>query len=69
MTDVFTKTKRSEVMSRIRSRGNRDTELALARVFRAHGIRGWRRQVRVRVTSDKWRVTRKARTLAASRGT
>jgi G:T-mismatch repair DNA endonuclease (very short patch repair protein) len=29
MSDVFTKAKRSEVMSRIRSRGNRDTELAL----------------------------------------
>jgi G:T-mismatch repair DNA endonuclease (very short patch repair protein) len=28
--DIFTKAKRSEVMSRIRSRGNRDTELALA---------------------------------------
>ena len=71
MADVFTKAKRSEVMARIRSRGNRDTELALARLFRAHGIRGWRRQmrVRVRVTSDKWRVTRKARSLAASRGT
>jgi DNA mismatch endonuclease (patch repair protein) len=44
MADVFTKTKRSEVMSQIRSRGNRDTELALARLLRAHGITGWRRQ-------------------------
>ena len=43
MPDIFTKAKRSEVMSRIRSRGNRDTELALMRVFRAHGITGWRR--------------------------
>ena len=30
-------------MARIRSRGNEDTELALVRVFRAHGITGWRR--------------------------
>jgi DNA mismatch endonuclease (patch repair protein) len=43
MADVFTKSKRSEVMARIRSRGNRDTELALARLLRRHGITGWRR--------------------------
>ena len=43
MPDIFTKAKRSEVMSRIRSRGNKDTELALMQVFRAHGITGWRR--------------------------
>lgn len=39
---------RSELMSRIRSRGNADTELALVRVFRAHGITGWRRHVQIR---------------------
>jgi DNA mismatch endonuclease, patch repair protein len=43
MSDVFTKAKRSEVMSRIRGRGNKDTELALAKFFRAHRITGWRR--------------------------
>lgn len=43
MPDVFTKEKRSAVMSRIRGRGNKDTELALARLFRAQGITGWRR--------------------------
>jgi DNA mismatch endonuclease (patch repair protein) len=46
MPDVFTPAKRSEVMSRIRSRGNRDTELRLARLMRAHGITGWRRNQR-----------------------
>ena len=40
MADVFTKTKRSEVMSRIRSRGNEATEMALVRVFRVHHITG-----------------------------
>lgn len=45
MPDVFTKKKRSEVMSRIRSRGNRDTELAMMRVLRGLGITGWRRHV------------------------
>lgn len=48
MPDVFTKAKRSDVMSRIRSRGNKDTELALMRVFRAERITGWRRHVEVR---------------------
>ena len=43
MPDVFTKRKRSEVMSRIRGKGNRDTEIALAKLMRANGITGWRR--------------------------
>ena len=59
MPDVFTKAKRSEVMSRIRSRGNRDTELALARLFRANRIIGWRRQVEV------WIMKRGARNSGA----
>jgi hypothetical protein len=52
MADVFTKAKRSEVMSRIRSRGNKDTELALAKIFRAHRITGWRRQIQI-ITSPR----------------
>jgi DNA mismatch endonuclease (patch repair protein) len=43
MADVFTKAKRSEVMSRIRGCGNKETELALAALLRRHGIKGWRR--------------------------
>lgn len=43
MADVFTKAKRSEVMSRIRGRGNKATELAMMRLFRQHHISGWRR--------------------------
>jgi len=43
MADVFTKAKRSEVMSRIRGSGNKGTELALAKLFRRYGITGWRR--------------------------
>jgi hypothetical protein len=35
-------------MSRIRSRGNRDTELALAKLLRANGITGWRRHFEIR---------------------
>jgi DNA mismatch endonuclease (patch repair protein) len=48
VSDIFTQAKRSDVMSRIRSRGNRATELALVRVFRAHHITGWRRQRMIR---------------------
>jgi DNA mismatch endonuclease (patch repair protein) len=43
MPDVFTKAKRSEVMSRIRGRGNQETEIALMLLFRQHRIIGWRR--------------------------
>lgn len=43
MADIFTKRKRSDVMSRIRGTGNKDTELRLMQVFRANGITGWRR--------------------------
>jgi DNA mismatch endonuclease (patch repair protein) len=49
MPDVFTKAKRSEVMSRIRSRGNKDTELVLAQFFRRHHITGWRRHLQLRL--------------------
>jgi DNA mismatch endonuclease, patch repair protein len=48
MPDVFTQAKRSDVMSRIRSRGNKATELALVKLFRAQGITGWRRQLKLR---------------------
>ncbi len=43
MSDVFTKKKRSKVMAAIRSKGNKDTELKLVVILRAHGITGWRR--------------------------
>ena len=43
MADVFEKTKRSDVMSRICGKGNKDTELALLKLLKKHGISGWRR--------------------------
>ena len=43
MTDVFTKKKRSEVMSRIKGKGNKDTELTMIHILRKHHISGWRR--------------------------
>lgn len=44
MADVFTKSKRSAVMSRIRGSGNKQTELALIAIFKRFGITGWRRK-------------------------
>lgn len=43
MPDIFSKTKRSEVMSKVRSRGNKSTELRLMELMRAAKLRGWRR--------------------------
>ena len=47
MADVFSKEKRSEIMSRVRSKGNRATEEKLASLFRANGFKGWRRNYRL----------------------
>jgi len=44
MPDVFTKAKRSQVMSRIRGHGNKDTEVALMKLLRIHRVTGWRRK-------------------------
>jgi len=47
MPDVFTKAKRSAVMSRIRGRGNKETEIALMKLLRRHHVTGWRRNQNV----------------------
>ena len=47
MSKLFAGLTRSELMSRIRSRGNKDTEVALAKLFRRHKITGWRRNQQV----------------------
>lgn len=43
MPDVFTKEKRSEVMSHIRGKGNKDTELVMIQILRNNHLSGWRR--------------------------
>jgi len=43
MADVFTKEVRSRVMSAIRSKGNKETELRLAKILQRAGLAGWRR--------------------------
>jgi DNA mismatch endonuclease, patch repair protein len=47
MADVFTPVKRSEIMSRVRGRGNKATELALIALLRRHRIIGWRRHIKL----------------------
>ena len=67
MPDVFTKSKRSEVMSRVRSRGNKDTELALARLLRTNRISGWRRQQEVRIQKSESGFSKSGRILFSGR--
>lgn len=43
LTDVFTKSKRSQIMSLIRGAGNKSTELRLIQILRANRVTGWRR--------------------------
>jgi DNA mismatch endonuclease, patch repair protein len=49
MADVFSRVKRSAVMSQIRSRGNLRTEMAVISVFRKNKIRGWRRHIKHKI--------------------
>lgn len=44
MTDILSKKKRSQVMAAVRSTGNKNTELRLITILRAHQITGWRRR-------------------------
>lgn len=44
MADVLSRKKRSQVMAAVRSERNKATELRLVSIFRAYGIKGWRRQ-------------------------
>jgi len=49
--DIWTKEKRSQVMSAVLSRGNRSTEQAMAGAFRREHVRGWRRHKRISLGS------------------
>lgn len=52
MADIFTKEKRSEVMSHIRSKNNKSTELKLMKIFKEYGITSWRRNYNVKGHPD-----------------
>ncbi len=45
--DIWTAEKRSQVMAKVRSRGNLSTEEALTKALRRLGVTGWRRHLPV----------------------
>ncbi len=47
MADMFTKEKRSSIMSGIRSKGNSSTEMRLIAVMKRFKITGWRRGIKL----------------------
>jgi len=52
MADVYDKTKRSAVMRKVRSSGNKSTEVRIIKLFRSAGITGWRRNYPVKGKPD-----------------
>ena len=52
MADVFDNKKRSEIMSKVRSKNNKSTELKLIQVFKENGIVGWKRNYQVKGHPD-----------------
>src|SRR6266496_394285 len=47
MADNLTRQQRSMAMSSIRARGNKQTEVALARLLRSAALKGWRRHTKL----------------------
>ena len=52
MSDIFDKSKSSEIMKKVRSKNNKSTELKLIQIFKENNIHGWRRNYKVKVHSD-----------------
>ena len=52
MADVFDTAMRSSVMSKVRSKGNKSTEIRLIQIFSEQGIKGWRRNYPVKGHPD-----------------
>ena len=52
MVDNVDRATRSRYMSAVKSRGNRSTELRMAKLLRRHGLTGWRRHHPVPGTPD-----------------
>lgn len=52
MTDTFDNEKRSAIMRTVKSKNNRSTELRLIEFFKASGIKGWRRNYKVKGHPD-----------------
>lgn len=47
MADTMSSLKRSQLMSRVRSKGNKTTESAMVSAFRKVGVKGWLRHSKV----------------------
>jgi DNA mismatch endonuclease (patch repair protein) len=47
MVDTWTITKRSQVMSLVRNKGNKSTEICFAALLRDAGVKGWRRHLKL----------------------
>ena len=59
MADIYSRAERSALMAKVRGRGNLTTEAALAKLLRAQGWSGWRRQQVVRgrtVAGERFQV-------------
>jgi len=52
MADIFNKNKRSEIMSSVRSKKNKSTELRLIKIFSDINVKGWRRNYRIKGKPD-----------------
>ena len=52
MADVFSKEKRSQIMQRVKSSGNKSTEEKLIQYFSERNITGWRRHYNVKGHPD-----------------
>ena len=52
MADLFDDRTRSGIMRKVKSAGNKSTELRLITYFREHEIRGWRRHYKVKGHPD-----------------
>lgn len=52
MPDVFDTKTRSSIMKKVRSSGNKSTEIQLISLFRKNGITGWKRNYQVKGHPD-----------------
>ncbi|MDR1952673.1 MAG: very short patch repair endonuclease [Elusimicrobiota bacterium] len=50
--DIFSKNKRSNIMSKIKSSKNASTELKLISIFKENNITGWRREYKIKGSPD-----------------
>lgn len=52
MADIFDKQQRSQIMQKVKSHGNKSTEIKLISVFKEYNISGWRRNYAVKGHPD-----------------